>query len=304
MRNKAKADLKLADSFSALILCVPFAFKRKSLLHVRVQSLSWLTLHSYYIIAKRCCQISQVLFLSHCISSICGSWKHPRDRGREEHAQWSSKDVRPGHWQAKQIESLSGMMGVRRNGIRVYEPRLPFPTLQRKKTNIHGKRWCFPSGLLQMSLSGPIPSWIIKRTADSSVPRKLPAIHCRHRVPLLLRKAQTEAIASASVTLMSPTPEKNGVSGRIPNERGPFSFTFSMKSSVHYLLKSQLDNFLIKQVSIRYTESSLHDYQHLLEHSFQWWVNQPAVCGFPVNSVWCLFNKCWSFCLLVSKEEE
>lgn len=90
-----------------------------------------------------------------------------------------------------------------------------------------------------------------------------------------------------------PYPRKNGVPGRIPNERGPFSFTFSMKSSVHYLLKSQLDNFLIRQVSIRYTESSLHDYQHLLEHSFQWWVNQPAVCGFPVNSVWCLFNKCW-----------
>ena len=44
-------------------------------------SLSWLTLHSYYIIAKRCCQISQVLFLSHCISSICGCWKHPRDGG-------------------------------------------------------------------------------------------------------------------------------------------------------------------------------------------------------------------------------
>lgn len=206
VRNKAKADLTLADLFSALILCVPFAFKRNDRLHVRVQSLSWLTLHSHYIIAKRRCQISQVLFLSHCISSICGSWKHPRDRGREEHAQWSSKDVRPGHCQAKQTESLSGMMGVRRNGIRVYEPRLPFSTLQRKKTNIHGKRWCFPSGLLQMSLSGQIPSWIIKRTTDSSVPRKLPVIHCRHRVPLLLRKAQLEAISSASTTLMSPTP--------------------------------------------------------------------------------------------------
>lgn len=161
---------------------------------------------------------------------------------------------------------LSGMMGVRRNRIRVYKPRLPFPTLQRKKTNIHGKRWCFPSGLLQMSLLGQIPSWIIKRTTDSSVPRKLPVIHCRHRVPLLLRKAQLEAISSAFTTLMSPPPQ-NGVPGRIPNERDAFSFTFSMKSSVHYLLKSQLDNFLIKQVRFSYTESSLHDYQHLLEHS-------------------------------------
>lgn len=95
---------------------------------------------------------------------------------------------------------------VRRNGVRVYEPRLPFPTLQRKKTNIHGKRWCFLSGLLRMSLPGQIPSWIIKRTADNSSPRKLPTSHCHHRVPSLLRKAQPEAIASASITLMSPAP--------------------------------------------------------------------------------------------------
>lgn len=135
-----------------------------------------------------------------------------------------------------------------RSVIRVCEAPLPSPAPRGRELMCTESADASPSSLLLMGLLGHIPSWIIKRTADTSVPRKLPTSHCHHRVPSLLRKAQPVGWFSFHCSYSPPhtTSRKMMFPGRIPSDRNPFRpplhISFSMNSSKSYLLKPQLTN--------------------------------------------------------------
>lgn len=135
----------------------------------------------------------------------------------EESAQWSFEDMWPEHWQQSKLNHCWKWRDLRRSVIRVYEPRMHFPALKMKRTNVH-----------ENTDASQAASFMGHKENSSKHKSSQEAAHQPLAPQGPFPPQSDTAWGILLLPSLFPLPSRKMMfPGRVPNDRDPFSFTLA-----------------------------------------------------------------------------